>query len=138
VNQYSPHQIKTPKWQPLPAREVVELAMPPGSTFRCMATALEVKTDANTFGTELRAWLLSRSILCSSDGFRSWTQYPHRVRLSTDGARTVDFQSDGLLRERASDGTVRNTLVVMRSDAEPREASPGPPRILPGVEVASD
>ncbi len=135
VEQYAPHQRKTPVWQPLPACEAVELAMPPGSRFRCIANPLSIEPAANAFGTRLSAWLLARSVFCSSDGWRTWTEYPHRVRLLADGKSKLDYQSDALLRERGGDGAARQTLMVVRSEPERREATLGPPRVLPGAKL---
>jgi hypothetical protein len=138
VEQYEPHQVKTPIWQPLPASEATEIAMPPGSTFRCIALPLKLEPDANTFGTQLLGWLLSRNIVCSSDGWRSWTDYPHRVRLRPDGTRTVEYRSEGWLRERMADGTIRRAWLALRSEAPRRAATTGAPQILPGVEIVAD
>jgi hypothetical protein len=137
VNQYRPHQRKTPHWQPLPAAQALELQMPPGSGYRCLVQPIEVAPDANDFGTKLRAWLLTRRFVCSSDGFGSWTEYGLSVRLGTDGARDVRFQSDALLRERVG-GVTRETKVVLRPDKQRREATLGPPQVMAGVEVDED
>jgi hypothetical protein len=93
---------------------------------------------ANTFGTQLLGWLLSRNIGCSSDGWRSWTDYPHRVRLRPDGTRTVEYRSEGWLRERMADGTIQRAWLALRSEAPRRAATTGAPQILPGVEIVAD
>jgi hypothetical protein len=136
VNQQQPIQIKTPHWQPLPAKETVELSMPDGSGFRCIVPPLVVTADANDFGTKLKAWLLTRSFICSGDGFRTWTEYEHRVRVLPDGSREEPVADTGaLLRERGTDQVVRHTFVLLRTTPERREATTGPPKILPGVAV---
>jgi hypothetical protein len=138
VNQNQPPQIKTPRWQSLPPTETVELAMPAGSGFRCVITPLQVAADANEFGTKLKAWLLTRHLLCSGDDFRHWTEYVHPVRVLPDGARETPPESGALLRERDGDDAVRHTYVLLRSDTQTGEPTTGPPRILPGVVVDDD
>ena len=64
VNQYRPHQKKTPHWQPLPADQRVELQMPPGHGYRCVVYPLDVTQSTNDFGTELKGWSLRRDMLC--------------------------------------------------------------------------
>jgi hypothetical protein len=138
VEQYEPHQIKTPVWQPLPAAEAAEIEMPPGGTIRCFAQPLKLEPDVNAFGTKLLGWVLSRNIVCSGDGWRSWTEYPHRVRLQPDGTRTVEYRSEGWLRERSADGGVQRSVLALRSEAPRREATTGPPQVLPGVDIVAD
>ncbi len=138
VNQHQPHQIETPRWQPLPPRDTVELKMPPGSGFRCVVTPLQVKADANDFGTKLKAWVMTRNLLCSGDGFRRWTEHGHAVRLAPDGTRETIAPAAALLRERDAGPVVRHSYVVVRADEENRQATTGPPRILPGVAVDDD
>jgi hypothetical protein len=138
VEQYEPLQTKTPIWQPLPAAEATEIAMPPGGTFRCIAQPLKLEPDVNAFGTKLLGWVLSRNIVCSGDAWHSWTEYPHRVRLQPDGTRTVEYRSEGWLRERIADGGVQRSVLALRSEAPRREATTGPPQVLSGVEVIAD
>jgi len=137
VDQYEPHQKKTPLWQALSARETVEVQMPEGSAFRCVAPPLEIRAEANDFDTALEAWRLSRSVLCSSDGFRTWSSYAHRIAIMPDGARQPDYKSDAWLSERATDGTVQNTVLSLRAQTPRREATTGPPQIVSG-DRASD
>jgi len=138
VSQNQPHQIETPRWQPLPPQDTVGLKMPPGIGFRCVVTPLQVKAEANDFGTKLKAWVMTRSLLCSSDGFRRWTEHVHSVRLAGDGTRETSAVAGALLREREAGPVVRHSYVVMRADEENRQATTGPPRILPGVAVDDD
>ena len=155
VNQNQPIQLATPRWLPLPAQDNVEPAMPPGSRFRCLVTPLQIATDANDFGTKLKAWVLTRTLRCSVDGWHSWTEYPHTVRVAPDGTRTVVAAAEALLRQRDNEApprsagavppgdasgaqSVRETYVLVRADKEHREATTGPPRILPGVPVDED
>jgi hypothetical protein len=138
VSQHQPHQTKTPRWQPLPATDRVELKMPPGSGFRCVVTPLQVTADADDFGTRLEAWVMTRNLLCSGDGFRRWTEHVHSVRLASDGARETSSEAAALLRERDAGPVVRHSYVVVRADEENRQATTGPPRILPGVAVDDD
>lgn len=136
VNQAEPMQKQTPTWQAVPAKEVVTLAMPKDSRFRCFVNPLEILPETNDYGTKLEAWLLKRELVCSSDDFATWTSYPHRVLLSPDGQREVTLEAEALLREQGQGGEQRATYVLFRSDQESREASPGGPRVLPGVPVA--
>ena len=130
VEQYEPHQKPTPEWQPLPAAETVEVKMPAGSRIRCIAPPLRISPEPNDFGSELEAWFLAREVLCSSDGFQTFSAHPYRMHLGVDGKREVDYRSDGLLRERAADGTIIHTAVSLRPEAPRREATQGPPQVL--------
>jgi hypothetical protein len=138
VTQNEPLQIKTPRWQSLPPRETVEVAMPAISKFRCVVTPLSVVSDANDFNTKLKAWVMTRQLLCSNDGWHSWTEYSHTARIPTDGEREMQLVPQALLREREPDQSIRQTFVLLRSDKEQLEATTGPPRILPGVKVDDD
>jgi hypothetical protein len=136
VDQYEPHQKNTPLWQPLPAHQTLEVHMPEGSAFRCVALPLEIRAEANDFETELEAWRLSRSVLCSSDGWRTWSSYAHRLGILPDGTRQPDYKSDAWLSERSSDGVARNTVLSLRAEPPRREATTGPPQIVSGARVS--
>jgi hypothetical protein len=138
VNQNQPIQIKTPVWQLLPPQESVELAMPAASKFACVVTPLSFAVDQNDFGTKLKAWVLTRTLLCSDDGWHSWSEYAHGVRVLPDGTREMLPVPQALLREREADASVRQTYVLLRSDKEQRDATTGPPKILPNVKVDED
>jgi hypothetical protein len=138
ASQDRPLQTKTPRWQALPPEQTVELAMPEGSAFRCLVTPLQITPAANDFNTELRAFVLARTLLCSADGFRSWTEHPYDLRIRPDGTREEPPEGGALLRERGDGETVRHSFVLLRSDPEPRAATTGPPQVLPGVAVDDD
>lgn len=134
VNQEQPIQKQTPLWQPLPPMETVELRMPEGSGFRCVVNPLVVGPETDEWGMRLERWVMTRTVMCSSDGFRTWTEYPHVVYLEVDGDRKVANEAtEGTLRQRDADGKVRLTRLFLRSDQEKREATRGPPRELPSV-----
>lgn len=130
ANQEEPIQRETPVWQPLVADKVVELHMPAGSSYRCIVNPVEVTPQVNDWGTELRGWELMRKLLCSSDGWKTWTEYPHRLLLSVDGTRTVMYAAEAALREQTAAGRVHQTTVLFRSDKEERQATTGPARIV--------
>ncbi|HET8939308.1 MAG TPA: hypothetical protein VFN67_37945 [Polyangiales bacterium] len=130
VNQTEPMQRKNPWWQPVKARETVELEMPPGSKFRCRVPPLNIAAEPDEYGSDLEAWQFKRSFLCSNDEFRTWTETQLRVRQSTKGKRKVGPEAGILLRERADDGKVHETFVMMRSDKEKTTAEIGPPKII--------
>jgi hypothetical protein len=138
VDQYEPHQRKTPVWQALPADQAVGLEMPLGSHFQCVALPLEVTPQANDYDTELYAWSLMRSVVCSSDGWQHWTEYPQHARLMLGGTRQMPNRSETWLRERTQDGSTHNTLIALRAEEPRRDATTGPPQIIVGVEVEPD
>ncbi len=138
VNQNQPIQIKTPVWQLLPPRETVVLKMPEVSKFACVVLPLSIVSDANDFNTKLKGWLLSRTLLCSDDGWHSWTEYAHGAKIAADGTREMFTVPQASLREREADSSVRQTYVLLRSDKERREATTGPPRIVPDMQVDDD
>jgi hypothetical protein len=138
ASQTEPLQKKTPRWQPLEAQRTVELEMPEGSAYRCLVTPLRVEAKANTWGTKLTAWAMERTLLCSSDDYRTWIESTLRVRLRADGTREVGPDAGAVLRSRAGDAGVRQMFVLMRSDTERREATLGPPRIVSGLREDDD
>lgn len=131
VNQTEPMQRKNPWWQPLPASKTVVLEMAPGAKFRCMVAPLQVEAEPDEDQEELLAWQLKRNFLCSSDEYRTWTETQLRVRLAADGSRKVGPDAGVLLRQRADDGKVVETFVVMRSEKDTSGPTYGPPKILP-------
>jgi hypothetical protein len=132
ANREQPIQKETPQWQPVPAQLSVELNMPRGSGHRCLVNPVAVAAVPNDWGTKLEGWDLTRKLLCSSDEWRTWTEYPQRLLLSVDGTRTVAFQSEATLRERTASGEVTLTMVLFRSDKEERFATTGAPRVIAG------
>ena len=130
VEQYEPRQKPTPEWQPLPAAETVEVKMPAGSRMRCIAPPLHITPEPNDFGSALESWFLAREVLCSADGFQTFSAHPYRMHLTPDGKRELDYRSDGLLNERAADGAIIHTAVSLRAEAPRRAATQGPPQVL--------
>lgn len=129
VHQFSPMQKKTPQWQPLSASKNVHLAMPPDSDFACFVTPLSIRAEAEM---DLEAWVLSRELRCSADGYRTWTAYPHYVRVDPDGKRTrTRSVTRAALRERTASGKgLRQIVIQLRDDAQPTRATTGPPKIV--------
>lgn len=140
VSQYDPIQFETPKWQPLPAAETVEVKMRPGSPYRCIVSPLKVDPIVNGFRTKLKAWVMVRSVLCSGDGFRTWIESSLTVRLNADGTRAVGGNAGALLRDWdvKDPNVIVHTSVLMRSDKEQLEPTYGPPQILANVPVQPD
>lgn len=130
VEQYEPRQKPTPQWQPLPAAETVEVKMPPGSSLRCIVPPLSIAPEPEESGFSLESWFLAREVLCSGDGFRTFSAHPFRMRLMPDGKRELVERSDGWLRERAADGSIVQTQVSLRPEAPRRDATQGPPQVL--------
>lgn len=129
VERDEPLQRPTPRWQALPANRAVEVAMPAPSAFECHVTPAEVTPVTNDYGTELRGWTILRSLLCSRDGFASWTQHPHRLRIDRNGERRVEIATHAYLRERVDEAT-HAIRIILRSDARRRSARTGPPQIV--------
>jgi hypothetical protein len=133
VTQDQPLQRKTPMWQPLPASDTVELKMPEGSHYRCIVPPLQVKAEANGFGSQLEFWHMSRSFLCSTDNFETWSETALYDRIAADGKREYSHGAGVLLREHVpGDDAPHHMFVLMRPDKEKREATVGPPRIVTG------
>jgi hypothetical protein len=109
--------------------------MPEASTQRCVVDPPQVTAEADDFGRALEAWVLARTLSCSSDGVAHWTEHRHVVRVRPDGTREVSIEGGALLRERDAAGSVRQSFVLLRADQERKVATTGPPRVLPGVEV---
>jgi hypothetical protein len=133
ASQTEPLQRKTPRWQTLDAQRTVELEMPQGSAYRCLVTPLRVEAKANTWGTKLMAWAMERTLMCSSDDYRTWIESTLRVRVRADGTRDVGPDAGAVLRSRIGGAGVRQMFVLMRSDKERREATFGPPQVVSGL-----
>jgi hypothetical protein len=138
VNQRRPMQRETPVWRPLPATETALVEMPEISSYRCIVTPIQIAAEHNDFNTKLLGWSLQRDLLCSADQWRSWTVHPHKVRLLPDGTRKTNVAGEVLFAERDTNQQVRETFVLLRDVPERREATTGPPRILPNVPVDED
>lgn len=138
ASQTEPLQKKNPRWQSLEAQRMVELEMPEGSAYRCLVTPLRIEAKANTWGTKLTAWAMERTLMCSSDDYRTWIESTLRVRVRADGTRDVGPDAGAVLRSAMSGGGVRQMFVLMRSDRERREATFGPPQIVSGVPRGDD
>lgn len=138
ASQTEPLQKKNPRWQSLAAERTVELEMPEGSAYRCLVTPLRIEAKANTWGTKLMAWAMERTLMCSSDDYRTWIESTLRVRLRADGTRDVGPDAGAVLRSAMSEGGVRQMFVLMRSDREKREPTYGPPQIVSGSPQDAD
>jgi hypothetical protein len=116
VNQEKPRQKKNPQWRSIPPKDAVELEMEPGTAFRCIVNPLEVQARPTEDDDGVDAWVLTRKILCSGDGWKTWTESPHQVVVPKEGkvTRTIE-QTEVLLREPLGDKT-RETTILMRSD----------------------
>ena len=101
-------------------------------------TPLQITAEHNDFNTKLLGWSLQRDLLCSADQWRSWTVHPHKLRVLPDGTRKTTVAGEVLFSERDPDQQVRETYVLVRDEPEQRQATTGPPRILPGVPVDDD
>jgi hypothetical protein len=130
-NRAKPIQTKTPRWRPLPARQTVPVEIQAQTRYRCVVTPLQVTPVTDDFKTELKAWFMRRDLLCSSDGWHSWTEHPHTVRVEADGTRKTLLRGEVLLRERGAGLDAWETVVMMRDDDERRAATTGPPRVVP-------
>jgi hypothetical protein len=118
VNQERPRQKKNPRWIPLPPREAVTLPMAEDGRFRCIVNPLRVQARPNDDDSGVDAWILTRSVLCSGNGWRTWTDSPHQVVVLPEGKRTRTIeQTDVLLRE-PIDGKTRETTIILRSDED--------------------
>jgi hypothetical protein len=130
VTQTQPLQRKTPLWQSLPPRENVEIAMQPDSKYRCVVLPLEIKAAPDEMNTKLEAWHMTRTFLCSPDGWHTWTEHSHRDVVPVDDERDRGDDTGVLLRERDGD-QIKYSFVMLRTDKEKREATTGPPRVIP-------
>lgn len=131
VNQNKPRQKKNPRWKKLPPKESVMLDMAPDGSYRCLVTPLEVVGRPTEDLDALDAWVLTRNLRCSSNGWKTWTESPHIVIVRPDGERQAVLEhTDVFLRERIG-GEVRETVLILRSDEEDDgRATTGPPKVI--------
>jgi len=104
--------------------------MPAGSRYRCIAPPLTIDPEPDESGNTLEAWSLAREVLCSADGFKTFSAHPYRMHVEPGGKSARDYGSEGWLRERAADGSILHTVLSVSPESPRREATQGPPRIL--------
>lgn len=134
----SPLQRKTPRWQLAKANEAIEVEMPASSRHRCVLQPLRMKPDTNDYGTELKGWQLHRTLLCSGDGWQTWSAQAGILYIDAAGERKEMMRARVFLHELQDNGDVHDYVVMVRTDKERRAATHGPPQILTGVAVDDD
>jgi hypothetical protein len=131
VKQERPRQKKNARWRSVPAKDGVELAMPPDSRFRCIVNPLELTPQPAENLRSVAAWMLIRRVRCSNDGWASWTESSFaRLVLADGSSKDAVDHVEVLLREVMDDSSIRETTVLLRADQEQRKATTGPPQVL--------
>jgi hypothetical protein len=72
--QEKPRPKKNPLWRTLKPDEGVELDMPAGSRFRCVASPVDFQVVLEEIPRAPEGWSLLRTLRCSNDGWRTWSQ----------------------------------------------------------------
>jgi hypothetical protein len=124
VNQETPRQKKNPEWRLVPPKEGLVLELSPGGRWRCVASPLHVLGKIGEKRTP-EEWLVSSTVRCSSDGWKTFAEAFVQVAYDSDGSRERADARDPLGLNDFVDGQPRITTVVL--DAPPARVPPKPP-----------
>lgn len=127
VNQERPRQKKNPKWQTVDGRKAVELELASDGRWRCILNPLEIRARPDEDEAKVEAWHVQRSVLCSSDGWKTWTEHPHVDLVNPDGEKQASMseQTEIFLRELVGGRTRETTIVVRTGTIAPKSGSSG-------------
>jgi hypothetical protein len=114
VNQETPRQKKTPEWRTIPAKEGVVLDMAPDGNWSCLVNPVKVLGKNDEDGV-VAHWTTSRTLRCSSDGWKTSVEGLVRVGYAPDGKRgETDPKAVFHLRDVVG-GAPRFTVVVLEA-----------------------
>lgn len=118
VNQEVPRQKKTPEWREIPAKQGAPVDMAVDGRWRCVVDAVKVHGRADEDAT-VAHWTTSRSVRCSTDGFRTFVQGLVREGYDPAGKPTgADPRAVLRLRD-VVEGTARTTVVALEGAGPP-------------------
>jgi hypothetical protein len=115
VNQERPRQKKNPEWRSFGAKEGVVLDIASDGKWRCVVNPVSV---LGTVGekAKLAGWVASRSIRCSSDGWKTNIEAIVRAGFDPDGNPTQIDSSAVLYLNDSVAGQDRTTVVVLEGE----------------------
>jgi hypothetical protein len=97
VMQEIPRQKKNPRWRTLKIDEAVDLEMPPGTRYRCLVNPVRFRPWEDEISSKVIKWDLIRSVRCSSDGWRTYSELVHGVSMGGGGETPSPISRQGEL-----------------------------------------
>jgi hypothetical protein len=115
VDQERPRQKKNPEWRSFGAKDGALLDMAPDGKWACLVNPV---TLLGTIGEKAKivGWVASRTIRCSSDGWKTSTDARVRAGFDTEGKPTELDPSAVLYLNDVVGGTERMTVVVLEGE----------------------
>jgi hypothetical protein len=112
VNQERPRQRKNPEWRSFGARDGALLDIAADGKWRCLVNPVSV---LGTVGerAKLAGWVASRSVRCSSDGWKTNIEAFVRAAFDPGGNPTEIDSSAALYLNDVVSGQERTTVVVL-------------------------
>jgi hypothetical protein len=80
-----PRPKKTPHWRVVKREEAPELEMPERSRFRCIVNPVVYRVVEDEVPLKPQGWTLLRTVRCSSDGWRTYSQAAYSEFVGQDG-----------------------------------------------------
>jgi hypothetical protein len=112
VNQEEPRQKKAPSWRVIGAKEGAYLELAPDGRWRCLLNPVHVAGKANE-RAQIASWVVSRSLRCSRDGFRTSVESRVQARFGDDGKEFETAPSVPMYLNDIVGGKKRVTVVVL-------------------------
>lgn len=119
VNQERPRQKKAPSWHAYAAKEAALLDIAEDGRWRCLIDPVHVLGKANERG-KLGSWIVSRSVKCSIDGFRTSVEARVQAAFDPEGKEAEATESVPLYLNDAVKGQMRSTAVVLEGEKQVR------------------
>ena len=112
VNQEEPRQHKAPEWRVIGAKEGTNLGLAMDGRWRCLVNPVHVLGKLNE-RAEIGRWIVSRSVRCSRDEYRSSVEGRAQAWFDDDGKEFETTPSVPLYLNDIVGGKKRVTVVVL-------------------------
>jgi hypothetical protein len=115
VNQEEPRQHKAPAWRAVGAKEGANLELAADGRWRCLMNPVHVLGKANE-RAKIATWIVSRSIRCSRDEYRTSVEGRAQAWFELDGKEIQTTPSVPLYLNDTVGGQKRVTVVVLEGE----------------------
>jgi hypothetical protein len=119
VNQEYPRQKKAPAWRSVDAKQGSFVDLAEDGKWRCLVNPVHVVGKANERG-KIASWVVTRSVRCSADGFRTSVEGRVLAAFDADGRETQTTPSAPLYLSDTVAGQRRFTAVVLEGEKTTR------------------
>ena len=126
--QERPIPKKRPDWVKAEPTRSALLEMPAGSRFRCLYNPVVVRGTPDGEGENLAAWVVLRTVRCSSDGWLTYSQAVLSVTLDPSGKKLAQSTEQAeLYLNDPIDGQKVDMTLILRAE-EPHVPKPFYPK----------